>query len=394
MLRSLEKDLEIPRFTFGTDSLQEWNSSSGPLVAEGDRTALGEVVRKTIERYRGAPMAGVLLITDGGQNSGAPLGEAARQLKDAGIPVYAVGVGDPAARDVAIEGVEMREVLLADDAAPVTVKLRTQGMKGESGRVIFSLGGVDVAEEEVEIGEDGLQEVSTLFVPRRVGEYVLEARFESDGASEALAGNNSGRTSLRVVDRRLKVLLLDPGRQKGKAQILVHLPIPIGCGIRKIAEPGLAVTEFPADYAQFGFMLADLQGRKAKRINDTDGRHARHAGRHENFPNVGFIQPEDLLCHEVGQDAGDENQQAKEHRRKLGAIERDEPSQPSQHRGSQYTTTWLPSDVMGPVRKISQARPFTATLPNVEAPSRVTILKPPGPRVHGKHRRRGPRRSG
>jgi hypothetical protein len=209
MLRSLEKDLEIPRFTFGTDSLQEWDSSSGPLVAEGDRTALGEVVRKTIERYRGAPLAGVLLITDGGQNSGAPLGEAARQLKDAGIPVYAVGVGDPAARDVAIEGVEMREVLLADDAAPVTVKLRTQGMKGESGRVIFSLGGVDVAEEEVEIGEDGLQEVSTLFVPRRVGEYVLEARFESEGASEALAGNNSGRTSLRVVDRRLKVLLLD-----------------------------------------------------------------------------------------------------------------------------------------------------------------------------------------
>ncbi len=165
MLRSLEKDLQLPRFTFGTDSLQEWDDSSEPLLPEGDRTALGEIVRKTMERYRGSPLAGVLLITDGGQNSGSPLGEAVRQMKDAGIPVYAVGVGDPAARDVAIEGVEMREVLLADDAAPVTVKLRTQGMKGERGRVLFSLGGVDVAEEEVEIGEDGLQEVSTLFVP-------------------------------------------------------------------------------------------------------------------------------------------------------------------------------------------------------------------------------------
>ena len=209
LLSSLEKELEIPRFTFDADSLEEVEDLRPPLAAAGEETALGDVIDEAIERYRGASLAGLVLISDGGQNSGQTLGETVPQLKGAGIPVIAIGVGDPDSRDVAMESVEVPEILLADDAAPVTVKLRTQGMEGGGGRVVFSLGGVEVAEEEVDILEDGLQEVSTVFVPRRVGDYVLEARFEVDGTREALADNNSGQAALRVVDRRLRVLLVD-----------------------------------------------------------------------------------------------------------------------------------------------------------------------------------------
>ncbi|HBM79013.1 MAG TPA: hypothetical protein DD438_12965, partial [Verrucomicrobiales bacterium] len=209
VLRGLEEDLRVPTFTFYGSSLQEWEDLQLPLVAAGEKTAMGEVVRKALERYQGAPLAGLLIFSDGGQNSGAPLGAIARELKDSGIALYTVGVGESEVRDVAVEGVEVREVLLADDAVPVTVKLRTQGMEGDSGRIVFSLSGVDVAEEKVKIEEDGLQQVTTLFVPKRVGEYVMEARFEADNGVEALAENNTGRAGLRVVDRRLKVLLLD-----------------------------------------------------------------------------------------------------------------------------------------------------------------------------------------
>ena len=144
----MEEDLEVPLFSFNEGVLAEWDEASAPLVAAGDRTALGEAARKVLDRYRGVPLAGMLLITDGGQNSGVPLATTVEQLKEAGVPIFAVGVGDSEARDVSIEAVEVREVLLAEDAAPVRVKLRTQGMKGERGRIVFSLGGVDVSEEE------------------------------------------------------------------------------------------------------------------------------------------------------------------------------------------------------------------------------------------------------
>ena len=209
MRRSLEEDLEVPLFSFNEGVLAEWDEASAPLVAAGDRTALGEAARKVLDRYRGVSLAGMLLITDGGQNSGVPLATTVEQLKEAGVPIFAVGVGDSEARDVSIEAVEVREVLLAEDAAPVRVKLRTQGMKGERGRIVFSLGGVDVSEEEVRIEEDGPQEISTLFIPKKAGDYAMRARFEADNLAEVMAENNEGQAGVRVVDRRLRVLLLD-----------------------------------------------------------------------------------------------------------------------------------------------------------------------------------------
>lgn len=256
MLRGLEEDLRVPTFTFYGSSLQEWEDLQLPLVAAGEKTAVGEVVRKALERYQGAPLAGLLIVSDGGQNSGVPLGTIARELKDSGIALYTVGVGESEVRDVAVEAVEVREVLLADDAVPVTVKLRTQGMQGDSGRIVFSLSGVDVAEEKVNIEKDGLQQVTTLFVPKRVGEYVMEARFETDNGVEALAENNTGRAGLRVVDRRLKVLLLDQApRWEFKyleAMLLRERRVALSCflfeGDREIARiPGSPyLEEFPA----------------------------------------------------------------------------------------------------------------------------------------------------
>ncbi|MBL50161.1 MAG: hypothetical protein CMP28_14610 [Roseibacillus sp.] len=244
LLSSLEKELKVSRFSFDADSLEEVENPGDPLTARGEETALGDVLHKAMERYRGAFPAGFVVISDGGQNSGEALGSTAQQLKEAGIPVFAIGVGDVDARDVAIESVEVREVLLADDAAPVSVKLRTQGMAGGSGRVIFSLGGVEVAAEEVDVTQDGLQEVSTLFIPKRVGEYVLEARFETDGPGEALDQNNTGRAALRVVDRRLRVLLVDQApRWEFKyleAMLLRERRVDLSCflfeGDREIAQ--------------------------------------------------------------------------------------------------------------------------------------------------------------
>ena len=209
VLTSLQEDLDVPFFSFSEAGLAPVEGA-GAIVPGGDRTSLGDTIVSTLERFRGSSLAGIVLVTDGGQNDGVPIEEARALLQKEGVALYAIGVGDPEARDVAVEDVEVREVLLADDAAPVSVQLRSQGMKGRSGRLVFTLGGVEVAEEEVTFDDDGPLEVSTLFIPKRPGEYPLEVRFEADGeAGEALARNNTARASLRVVDRRLRVLLVD-----------------------------------------------------------------------------------------------------------------------------------------------------------------------------------------
>lgn len=209
VLNSLDADLNIPVLEFTGDGLEPSERDWSAMKATGDSTALGDTLTKTMDRFRGTPLAGIVVVTDGGQNQGLPISEAGELFRKAGVPIYVVGVGDANARDVAVEGVEVPGVLLADDAAPVSVRLRSQGMTGGSGRVIFSLGGLQVAEEEVAFEKDGVQEIRTLFIPKRTGEYPLEVRFEANGQSEVLSENNQSGASLKVVDRRLKVLLVD-----------------------------------------------------------------------------------------------------------------------------------------------------------------------------------------
>ncbi|NIP96542.1 MAG: hypothetical protein GWO24_25160, partial [Akkermansiaceae bacterium] len=275
VLASLDRDLEVPLHSFGAGGLEKFAGDWDKLDPGSDATALGDTLRQALERYRGAALAGVVLVTDGGQNAGHPLAEVGETLKRAGVPVFAVGVGDESARDVAIESVEVSEVLLAEDAAPVTVRLRSLGMMGAGGRVVFSLAGVQVAEETVEFTEDGALEVRSLFTPKRPGEYPLVVRFEAEGVQEALTQNNAARATLRVVDRRLRVLLADQApRWEYKyleAMLLRERRVELSCVLfeadREIAQaPGSPYLE------QFPFRAEDLFGFDLVILGDVDPR--------------------------------------------------------------------------------------------------------------------------
>src|SRR5207248_8834503 len=59
------------------------------LTATDRRTGLGAALQAVRDRYRGRAVAGIVLITDGGDNGGVDAAAAAA----AGAPVYAIGIG-------------------------------------------------------------------------------------------------------------------------------------------------------------------------------------------------------------------------------------------------------------------------------------------------------------
>src|SRR5207237_6396170 len=59
-------------------------------AADRTTTALGTAIRQAIAAYRGQPLAGVLLITDGQSNAGEPPLKAAEYAGSEGIPVVAL----------------------------------------------------------------------------------------------------------------------------------------------------------------------------------------------------------------------------------------------------------------------------------------------------------------
>ena len=68
----------------------DWKKSLRP---QGVETRLGQALRDLIHEERAAPVAGIVVFSDGGQNAGIDAQSAILSARDAKIPVFTVGVG-------------------------------------------------------------------------------------------------------------------------------------------------------------------------------------------------------------------------------------------------------------------------------------------------------------
>jgi uncharacterized membrane protein len=112
---SLDENFQVRRYTF--DSRLQNSRAFGDLDFQGHASALGNALRSVAERWRGQPVAGVLLFTDG--NATDLAGE---MPSLAGLPpVYPVVLGQEAGlRDISVEKVAVSQTAFED--APVTVQ--------------------------------------------------------------------------------------------------------------------------------------------------------------------------------------------------------------------------------------------------------------------------------
>ncbi|HEY1784620.1 MAG TPA: VWA domain-containing protein, partial [Pirellulales bacterium] len=67
-----------------------WKKSLRP---QGVETRLGQALRDLIHEERAAPVSGIVVFSDGGQNAGIDVQAAILAARDAKIPLYTVGVG-------------------------------------------------------------------------------------------------------------------------------------------------------------------------------------------------------------------------------------------------------------------------------------------------------------
>lgn len=114
-LAALEANFELRRYLF--DSRLQSSSAFAELAFDGRSTSLGGALRTLEERYRGRPLAGVLLFTDG---NATDLRGPALDLK--GLPpVYPVVLGsqDPI-QDLALQQVAVTQTAFED--APVSIQ--------------------------------------------------------------------------------------------------------------------------------------------------------------------------------------------------------------------------------------------------------------------------------
>ena len=210
LLEGLKRDFNVETFLFG----QTAAPADGPgwLVdyrPAANTTAIGDAVHGVLERERGQPVAGIVLMTDGGNNAGSPPAEAAEEASRDGVPIYAYGVGITSPRDIIVSHLSAPEIAFARDEMPVTVQVRGQGLSGQTGHLSLKLGDQEVASKDITFtGADEI--VSLNFTPQTKGDYELTAGI-SPREDETSKENNLARQRVRVIDDKIKVLYIEQG---------------------------------------------------------------------------------------------------------------------------------------------------------------------------------------
>lgn len=215
MLQALGEDLDISYHAFGENLRQLGDGKHGgatsltALKANAPGTSIASALETVARTERGAPLAGIVVLSDGLDTSSRRVEEAAHDLGVRGIPVYTVPVGIADPDDVSIRNVIMQEVAFTGDKVPVRVQIQSKGYEKRMTDLTVLLDGRGVARKKVTL-EGGLQFEEVFFnvdVTEK-GAVRIEVVIEPF-ADESTAANNRVKRSIRVVNEKINVLCIE-----------------------------------------------------------------------------------------------------------------------------------------------------------------------------------------
>ncbi len=176
--------------------------------AEETSTAVGEAIRQVLQEPRPQPVGGILLITDGANNSGSSPIEAAQIAKEQGVPLFIYGVGVTSPRDLMVREVSTQKLAFVKEKLEVRAKISSQGVEESTVVAKLSENGTVVAEKEITVGGDRDQTVVFQYEPQVAGEVKVEVSvpvMKDESGKE----NNAAAATVRVTDKKFNVLLIE-----------------------------------------------------------------------------------------------------------------------------------------------------------------------------------------
>ncbi len=203
---TLGQQARLEIFTFA-DNLTPW----APMIPDslrphGNATDIGSAQRTVRDRLKGQQIEGMLLFSDGANNLG---GDPVSVAEGMGIPIYAVGIGDPTtARDIQVAGVFANEMAYVGRPVPVEVTILSWGFEGQRASVFLYEGGKRLDEQMITLRGDGLEQRVTLeMTPTQPGRHTFQIVLPVQ-EGELSEGNNRRLFSVKVLESKVRILLV------------------------------------------------------------------------------------------------------------------------------------------------------------------------------------------
>ncbi len=197
----------------------DWRESVRP---QGSETRLGQSLARLIADERSSPVAGVVVFSDGGQNSGVDPSGAVALARDAKIPIFTVGLGsDRRPANVRVGDLVAPARAYPGDSFQITGYLQSEGLADRSVTVeLTSRDASDAAAldkgktegtQRVTLGGRGeVVPVNFEITPAENGRRMYRLRVNAP-TEDTNDKDNAQEVDVEIVDRGSKVLLVASG---------------------------------------------------------------------------------------------------------------------------------------------------------------------------------------
>jgi len=258
--RPVDQSAETTSASRDTPQAVQWQTELSP---RGGETRLGDALGAILDKPSAAPLAGVVVISDGRQNSGVDPLAMADLAQRANVPLYVVGVGSTQPRrNLRVQDLLAPARVYPEDKTTIRAMIHGEGYAGRTVNVELlasdaRAGNLSPAQRvgSVRVTFDAASQVVPVsfdIEPAEIGTLSLEVRIDAP-ADDQYAADNRRTTEMEVVQSQTRVLLIAGGATRDYRFLRNHIRRDQYASVDvwlQGAEPGISQD---ADNILFGF---------------------------------------------------------------------------------------------------------------------------------------------
>jgi uncharacterized membrane protein len=203
----LDEKFKVGLYGFATNAVKLKDANE--LKAEGGATDIVNALREAVKDSSAAALSAVVLVSDGGANTSRDLAAELRELKAKSIPVFTVGVGNPARfKDAEMSRVTTPRRVLTGSAVIADALVRLNGYGATKIALAISEDGRALKTQQFEVKGGEAETLTIEFTPTTPGahRYTFEVK-PLDG--ETTLENNAQDTLIEITNDHPKVLYIE-----------------------------------------------------------------------------------------------------------------------------------------------------------------------------------------
>jgi uncharacterized membrane protein len=207
LLPELSKRFQVRLYGFGRDAVRVDQPRS--LVADDNATRIGDSLKHIAAEAGTMPLGAIVVLSDGGDNTGGIDRETIAQLRQLRIPVHTVGFGpDHFAKDIEIVDVAAPARALAQSRLIARVAIRQHGYAGARVKLMVRENGHPIAQQEIALKPDVEQSETILFNAGAAGAHSFQIGVDPvEGEQNRL--NNAVVRLVNVGEKKMRILYIE-----------------------------------------------------------------------------------------------------------------------------------------------------------------------------------------